>query len=666
MRRRVCYAATVDPSLRSDPAGDRPLRPAPRLFLLLGCAALATAGGHVPPRARTTADSLVTARTLTRWAREAVADTAVESRQRAIRDLKEALRLEPVNPDSWLALGRTYDLGGYRQLARDCYRRAITLAPRDPVGYMELALAWKREFLATLNRPALESAMAALDTAAILRPYGADPWLRLVPLRYEHGDLAGAATAAARALEGRPRRPAAPLAVAYVAFRLGEIERADSLFGVALPRLDPTLRVLFEKPAWLGVKTGAAAAGATAAAVPPAAPGDPWAGLDPDPTTPQNEARLEYWSRVAHAYLLFFDPLRPGLDARAETYVRYGPPRSVELNPAGVANTFKYRTGSGLAEYPLDALVWSYPDLGMRVVLQDRSLTGNYLPAATRDLDPLSVPNPKLLAERGDLLSLGDGQLIISTRPPKEQRLELSGTVARFEGGSRPRLMAQVQAPGSPDDTLQARWVVLDSTGNEVARESQVLAVSACDPAARRVANFNTELPAGAFQVVASVRDAHRRRGLFRAPVTLAPLPAGLALSDLVLSCGDPSLMVSGSSVRLEANIEARVVGRRPLAAYFEIYRLAEGPDGLARFEYEYTVRRVPKAPTGLAKLFVLPEAPVISSTSREAEQWGALRRQFVSVPTQSLAPDRYRLEIRVRDLLSGAEAKGVTEFVRE
>jgi len=319
-----------------------------------------------------------------------------------------------------------------------------------------------------------------------------------------------------------------------------------------------------------------------------------------------------------------------------------------------------------MAEYPLDALVWSYPDLGMRVVLHDRSLTGRYAPAAAREFDPLSVPDPRVLAMRGDLLSLGGGQLIISTRPPREQRLEVEGLIARFESEGRPRLVAQVQAPGSPGDTLWARWVVLDPAGRELARDTRELVLSACDPAARRVAEFSSTLSAGAFQVVVSVRDAQRRRGLFRDTLALAPVPRGLALSEVVLACGEPALMVSGSTVRLEANIEGRIAGRQPLVAYFEIYRLAADAEGLARFEYEYIVRRVPKALTGLAGLFVLPEAPVVSATSREAVQVGTLRRQFVSIPAQSLAPDRYRLEIRVRDLLTGAEVKGATEFVRE
>jgi tetratricopeptide (TPR) repeat protein len=630
-----------------------------------------TAAVAAPSRARSRADSLATARTLTRWGWDAVADPAIESRQRAIRDLKVAIGLDPSNPEPWLALGRAYELGDYGEQARDCYRRSIALAPRQADGYLELGMAWKREFLRTLDRASLDHAIEVFDTVTLLRPNGADAWLRLAPLRYERGDLAGAAAAAERGLAGRPRRPAAPLAVACLAYRQGEIERGDSLFAAAIPRLDPTLRALFEKPSWIGLgRAGAPAAGTVPGGLAPAAGTDLWAGLDPDPTTPQNEARLEYWSRVAHAYLLFFDPLRPELDARAETYVRYGPPNKVELNPAGVATSFQYNAhgwlGSGAAEYPLDALVWSYPDLGMRVVLHDRSLTGRYTPAATRDFDPLSVPDPAVLAKRGDLLSLEGGQYILSTRPPREQRLEVEGLVARFESGGRPRLVAQVQAPGSPGDTLWARWVVLDPAGRELARDARMLALSACDPTARRVTEFSSTLPAGAFQAVVSVRDARRRRGLFRDTTNLAPVPRGLALSDVVLACGDPALMVSGSTVRLEANIEGRVAGRQPLVAYFEIYRLAEDEGGMARFEYEYTVRRAPKVLSGLARLFVLPESPIVSATSREAVQVGTLRRQFVSIPTQSLAPDRYRLEIRVRDLLTGAEVRGATEFVRE
>ncbi len=638
--------------------GGRPLRRLFLLFVILLCPTPASAARGPAAPARTRADSLANARALTRWAWEAIADTAVESRQRAARDIEQAIGLDPAYAEPWLALGRLQEQGDFRLKARDSYRRAILLDPRSPEGYMALGLAWKREFLRTLNRAALAAAAAVLDTVTRLRPYGADGWLRLAPLRYEQGDLAGAATAAERALAGRPRRPAAPLAVAALAYRRGEIERAESLFVAAVPRLDPTLRALFDRPSWTGL-------GETVSLR-----GDPWAGTDPDPTTPQNEARLEYWTRTALAYLLFFDPLRPGLDARAEVYARYGPPRSVELNPHGVSTTFRFNRGAVSAgavpgEYPFDVMVWNYPELGMRIPLLDRSLTGTFT-SETRDPDPLALPDRRLMAGRQDLLSLGGGQMVIPTLPPREQRLDVEGVLARFEGGGRPRLLAQVQAPGSPGDTLWARWTVRDSAGRELARDARAFAVSACDPVRRRVAEFSAVLPPGACEVVVSAHDTHRRRGLFRATATLAAPPVGLALSDLVLTCGDPSLMVGSGGVRLEANVAATVSGRQPLSVYFEIYRLAEGHDGLARFEYEYVVRRVPKEPTGLAKLFVTPEAPLISATTRQAEQVGGLRRQFVSVPTQSLEPGRYRLEIRVTDLMTGAVATGTTEFARE
>src|SRR5207253_1895319 len=58
-----------------------------------------------------------------------------------------------------------------------------------------------------------------------------------------------------------------------------------------------------------------------------------WRDADPDLASRENEAQLEYWSRVAQAYFLFFDAKRKEWDERGEIYVRYGPPQRVEYNP---------------------------------------------------------------------------------------------------------------------------------------------------------------------------------------------------------------------------------------------------------------------------------------------------------------------------------------------
>jgi len=42
------------------------------------------------------------------------------------------------------------------------------------------------------------------------------------------------------------------------------------------------------------------------------------------------------------------------------------------------------------------------------------------------------------------------------------------------------------------------------------------------------------------------------------------------------------------------------------------------------------------------------------------------VRRQFVSVPVRSLAPGSYRLDVVVRDVLTGDEQKRSAFFIRE
>ena len=616
----------------------------------------------------------------------------VESRQRAVRDLEEAIRLDPSNEDHWLTLGKVYLVGEMNTKARGCFDRAVRIDPQNPQSYTERGRAWKRDWVRWLDTLSLARAIADFDTVTRLRPNGSEGWLALVPLLYDHGDLPGAARAAERALAGRPRVIDASLAVAYTSYRLGDVERADSLFSATIPRLSADRRRLFENAAPILGRPGhagavkrrprpAAAQGSISGEPPPeVAPSvsdsevapiaqDVWDRLDPDPTTPENETRLEFWSRVAHAYFFFFDPLQPVLDSRADLYIRYGPPRSIDINPDGVATSVKSdvisqgRTAS-LAEYPMGVVRWNYPELGMRIVLNDRSLHGRFDPAFSRDFQVGSVPDPAVLSHRGDLQSLDGGRAIFPTLPPRALRVEVAGIAARFESGNSGRLLAQVQAIASPAETLASRWVVVDTTGRTVASGNARLAVSACDPATRQLAEVSKELPPGRYQLAVSVRGAGHRRGLFRAPVSIEPPEPGLGLSDVVISCGDPTRMPGGNSIRLDANVESIVSGPGPLVAYFEAYRLAAGSDGLAHFEVEYAVRRLSEAPAPGKRPKLEPV--LLSSATRSDAQVAGLRRQFISVPVTTLTPGRYQLEIRVRDVTTQLQVERVVPFDRE
>ena len=612
------------------------------LLLCLGAAPSESPSSRLTPARR--------AQLLHRWAVEAIDQGTPESRALAVRHLAAAIALEPENSDHWLLLGRVRVIGEYDRASRDCFRRALTLDPHSLTAALDLAAAWKREWMRTLDTLALRNALGVLDTTAALHPFASEPWLRLVPLRYEVKDYGGAARAAAQAMARRPRRPEATLAGAYVAFHEGEIERADSLFRSAIPRLDPALTALFQDPSRTLGSAG---------------PPHGWKGLDPDPTTPENELELEYWSRLAHAFLLFYDPDRTGTDARFQFYVQYGAPRTTAQNPIGAPLYFRTFASSSApsqgsisdvggnpgripVDFPTPVQVWQYPELGMRLVLQDRSLHGRFQPQANMDVDPAARPDPTLL-KGADLLSFGDGVAVFHRLPPREQRIKTHGIIARFAGERSPRLMAQVEVAGSPADSLLARWVVTDRSGRPITRGAQVLALDACDPAERRTSQFTADIPPGDYQVTVSVRGAAGRRGMFQAPAEVEPVGPGLGLSDLVLACGDPSLLVGGGSARFDANVDGSFRGSRSIAGYLEIYRLALGKDGLAHFGYLCNVRRaIVVEKRGRARAH--EERAVLVSTARDERHVGTMRRQFVVVPVQALPPGRYELEVVVTD----------------
>jgi cytochrome c-type biogenesis protein CcmH/NrfG len=642
--------------------GDRAPIAEERVPLRLGLALIALLL-VVPGESRSVRLDANRARLLHRWAAEAADLPDLDSHARALRLIEQAIELDPDNASHWLLDGRVLEIQGFDHRAEAAYRRATALSPHDPEAWLGLSSVYKRQWLRDLDPHDLQRAIAALDTVTHLRPAGSVGWMRLTPLLYESGDLDGAAVAAVRALAGHPRYIEAALASAYTAYRTGDLARSDSLFKVAIPRLAHDLKSLFEDARVLG---GLAQPDSELRAPDVARRLDAAVSAlrrtDPDPTTPWNEAQLEWWSRVAHAYFLFDDPVSPGLDARAETYIRYGPPAGVVLNPAGVPLYFRPSNGlsdhrKSLAEYPLRAQVWAYPELGMRVLLHDRSLLGHWTQPVTLEPIPGTAPNPDSLARRGDLLSLGDGYAVLSTLPPRSQRLEARGTFTRFEGGSSPRLRMQLSVAATPADTLMADYAVMDSAGRRVASGSVSPGISVCDPAARRVGEFTADLPAGAYDVAFAVHDTHRRRAVVRRRVTLVPPSPGLALSDLVLCCGDASTAVVGSSVRIEADPDSRVARGASLAAYLEIYRLAPAADGLAHFQYDYAVHRLgEKKNEPAARLWA----------SRQETYAGTVRRQFVLVRTADLPPGEYRVEIHVTDLVSGREAARSAEFVRE
>jgi hypothetical protein len=261
-------------------------------------------------------------------------------------------------------------------------------------------------------------------------------------------------------------------------------------------------------------------------------------------------------------------------------------------------------------------------------------------------------------------MATNEGRAVFPILPPGTQRIPVETVVARFEGDGRPRLLGQIEAPGTPGSSMEAHWVVIDSTQREVARSSRPLSPSACEPTQLRVADFASDLPPGRYTAALSVRDGAAGRGVHRTTIDVPDTPAGVRLSDVLVACGAPP--PGAMAIRPEPNPGARVVGDDPLTAYFEVYGLEPGDEGRARFEYYYTVRSAEQDDRIWIKRLFQPRPgfPPIAA-SRTEEHVGEVRRQYVTVPVRSLPPGRFELEIRVRDLVGGGLAVRSALFER-
>lgn len=634
----------------------------PAVLLCVGC--LVPAAGGAPARAAVpeTDPRALEAEALYGTALARLRDESIESRRMAIAELERATLLQPEEPRYQLALARAYYKAGFLSYARKRYEKVGRLSPGDFDSHMGMGLVWRRDWLKYLDEGSLELAIGHFQSAGRARPSNADPWLQLVPLRVERGELDSAFACAERALAAAPERAEARLATAYVSFRLGQIARAATDFERAIPGLPRLARERFDDISPVSSEEDTMTLHRLPLTEQPRFIDRFWREHDPDFTTPENEARLEYWSRVAQAYFLYFNTKREEWDLRGEVYVRYGPPERAEYNPLGERLSVSF---GAYGNYPANVLVWDYPSLGMRVALQDRLLSEHYLLPITLTHDPDPRPDPGRIGEDLGQLPTRGGRGVFPMLPPGTRELPFESVLARFEGASAPRLLAQVESEGGPAQDLSATWVVVDTSLAEVLRGSRTLSPSACEPEAMRVADFAGSLEPGTYTVSLSIRDGARGRGVHRREIALGASPRGLALSDLVISCGPP-ITAGAGAVRPEPNPSARIPASDPVTGYFEIYNLAPGADGVSQFEYVYSVESAEKDPRVWIQRVLAPrQKPDPITVSRAETHAGTLRRQFLTVPLGALPAGRYRLLVRVRDMRTGAVAATEAEFER-
>lgn len=612
-------------------------------------------------------------------ARRRYAEGSFPQRRVAIRLLEDAVRLEPERGSVLEALGRAYLDAGFHHRARVAYEQAVRVEPKNPEAWFGLAQLYKRNWLRSLGDEDFTRAVSNAEATLGLSPDHCGAAVMLAVLRAERGEFAAAHEVVAASRASGCRAPELQLVSAYLAYRGGDAARAESLLAAVRPRLTREVAARFDDVVpMLGADDAE-----SVAELPPGSRASYarrfWDGSDPDPTTPMNEAVVEYHARVAHALLVFADTWNPRWDMRAALYVRYGAPGKVTFLPVGVedmqrfhkAETYWIAPNGGPPreitthmDVPMNVQVWEYPQLGMTVQIRDLVLSQNYEMPRSED-EVVEARVDTAAAEQAGFVPASAGRAVFSPLLPGVRRLDVSGRISRFTTEAGSHLLAQFEMEGTPADTLAAECVILDSTGVRIAHASARPDPSRCEPATRRTMDFTFDLPAGRYRLAFAVSDAKGERGVARTVVAVPAPVAGLSMSDVVPVCGPYDASDSRGPVRLAPNVDSRVTGDPRLHAYFEVYGLATDASGLDHFDLTYEVHALQgeRAPWYARFTGARPHARI--SVRTEESSPGPLRRQFVQLPIEALPAGEYRLDVRVEDRVGGGTVTRSLEFVK-
>lgn len=127
-----------------------------------------------------------------------------------------------------------------------------------------------------------------------------------------------------------------------------------------------------------------------------------WLRRDPDPDTPENEYREEYFRRIAYSNEKYTSGIPGWKTDRGHIYIAFGPPDSVEAHPAGGPYERPlYEGGGQTSTFPFE--VWFYRHIdnvgdGIEIEFVDPTMSGEYRIARSPDEKDalLNVPNAGL------------------------------------------------------------------------------------------------------------------------------------------------------------------------------------------------------------------------------------------------------------------------------
>jgi GWxTD domain-containing protein len=610
----------------------------------------------------------------------------VESRRYAEELLRELVELEPAEPRHRYQLAELLLRRGFDRYAYEELRALRALAPDHASGYLALTSYHRAQWQRFGGDRDLQAMVAAAERAARLAPSNTQAQRSWVTSLMMVGRAPEARVALDGFLDshvGRAAAAADPWLHALHGACLaadGDHELAWSAFEHAFDWLPAAERAPFDDLSLL--------------ADPYAlrrwrdmSPGDSqdyvrtfWKSQDPTPTTPVNERLVEHYRRVTMADVLYHNPrlnLRGFDTARGEMYIRYGAPLMRQFENGYVTNRLvppawvhAYRAGDDV----------------FMVTFFDYALSGRFYRSINElpryaDLAAYTIPQDYVHDYPGRWLDhamalAGFRQSSAATR----EELYLAVPIAALTGFAGGQLAIDA--------------VAFNEVWEEEARVHELVRIDAAPVAGndQRALVHQLELPLrpGSYRVSTQISGADPVSGkspaLFStttSELTVDGFAPGLALSDLELAFaveraappavgadggaagGDAARFAKGD-VRVIPNATASFRDGELLYVYFEIYGLELGDDR-AQYELSYRIRPADhEATTFFGRLAnAFRNKSFIEAQVRE-ESGASTVHRYLAIDVGSLPADRYRLTLRVTDLVNGATATRRTQFGRE
>jgi len=602
-------------------------------------------------------------------------------RVEAERLFRRALTVAESNGDPVQFAEVTYELGEIKT------RRYLTGRNRwqytsnlifDPIA-AQRRLHYTREFLEQLARPIERAAFVDRSEAEeyFRRALGAQPAheasaVALMALFYDQKRYDEMLVIAAPSLQQSDATVRVFLAAGLAEYKRGQFHEADRLYTTALERLTPDMRAeVLDLGRLLRKGDSVRVAGIN--------PSDRtrtdsafWEAADPMLSTPHNEARLEFLSRMAYADLFFTDVETRQIGwrtDRGQILARYGEPPVIATFPPST----DVDAGDAIGRV---ITVWFYPRAEVEFVffgppaINSASFAGNYRGYAEerRELSPFMLDNlPFVMA--------------VDSLPTQ---------LARFRGPTARE--TEVLVATSLDPSRLYRSADIDRGSLELSVRvgpPAQLKLSAMDtvrvslPSSRRIPYLWVDtLRAGDYRLRVEARDPAVQGALGRAQLE-SPMPAfdttRLASSDLLIAnrVSVPSgALPSWHSIGLVPRGDLTIAPRDTFSVYWENYGLKAGVDQRMRFEVRLvvTLLQLDRGRDPLRNLFGnIADAVGLSAVGDQQlgmrfernEPFSNRDRvpQLVTIGLGTSPAGQYRLEVIITDRVSGQTSRTQRQF---